>query len=562
MQIKRRNKRHAGFIFTVTATVVLALGGCVSEQEDGQESEPDPTEDEQETAPPPNDEEETEPEPDVPEAYGVSAGHPDAVEAGMTVLENGGNAVDAAIASAYAISVVEPFASGVGGGGVTLVQEQGQDPEAYDYREVVPEDGVPASGIGVPGFVAGTKELHDDYGEADWQTVIDPAIELAESAEVSETLAQQLQSAQDRLPVEQLEHFYPGGTAIEAGATLEQPALAETLRDIRDSEGTSFYEGDTGEALTAVEGLDMDSLADFDVGRHDPVTGEFAGYEVTGAPPPLPGASVIQMLQIMEERGTLEEERNSTPFVHDIAMSWRIAQQFVDADFGDPSFVDVPVDSIVDREQNAALAEEISSDSVLPEDENRTYGDSDPNTTHITVIDDDGAVVSMTNTLTNFFGSSEYTDGFFLNNQMDRFDIGQTDQNTPEPGRRSVTWSSPMIVADDEGPVLGVGSPGGERIPIMLTQVISDWVQEESDLEEVIEADRFHLTDNALVMENVPEPNVRDALLDIGYDEIREAPTPLYFGSIQALMIDRDNDSISGAADSRREADWRIETRE
>ncbi|WP_339238249.1 gamma-glutamyltransferase [Oceanobacillus sp. FSL W7-1281] len=562
MQIKRRNKRQSSLIFTFTATVLLVLSGCVSEEETDQQPEPNPAEDESERITPPVNEEEAESEPDVPETYGVSAGHPDAVEAGMTVLENGGNAADAAVAAAYAISVVEPFASGVGGGGVTLIQEQGQDPEAYDYREVVPEGGVPSSDIGVPGFVAGTKELHDDYGTADWETVMDPAIDLAESSEVSETLAEQLQSAQDRLPVEQLEHFYPDGTAIEAGATLEQPALAEALRDIRDSEGASFYEGNTGEALAAIEGLDGDSLADFRVGRHDPVTGEFAGYKVTGAPPPLPGASVIQMLQIIEERGTLEEERNSTPFVHDIAMSWRIAQAFVDTDFGDPLFVDVPIDSYVDREQNAALAEEISSDSLLPEDEERSYDDSDPNTTHITVIDDNGTVVSTTNTLTNFFGSGTYTEGFFLNNQMSRFDIGQTEQNEPEPGRRSVTWSSPMIVADEEGPVLGIGSPGGERIPIMLTQVIADWVQEDSDLEAVVEADRFHLTDNALVMESAPEADVREGLLDIGYNEIREAPTPLYFGSVQALMIDRENDDISGAADPRREADWRVEPRD
>lgn len=564
MQSKRINSkcnyRHTGLILVVMAMILFVLSGCVSEE--GIDNEPAPSEDESEIVIPSDDEEEVENESDVPDAYGVSAGHPDAVEAGMTVLENGGNAVDAAIATAYAISVVEPFASGIGGGGVTLIQEQGQEPEAYDYREVVPEEGVPGSDIGVPGFVAGMKELYDDYGAVDWPAVIDPAIDLAESAEVSETLAQQLQSAQGRLPVEQLEHFYPGGVAIEAGTTLEQSALAATLRDIRDSDGTSFYEGDTGEALAAIEGLDLNSLANFSVGRHDPVTGEFAGYEVVGAPPPLPGASVIQMLQIIEERGTLEEERNSVLFVHDIAMSWRLARQFINTDFGDPSFVDVPVDSLVDREQNSVLAEELSSDSVLPADGERSYGDSDPNTTHITVIDDNGMVVSMTNTLTNFFGSGVYSEGFFLNNQMARFDIGQTEQNVPEPGRRSVTWSSPMIVADDEGPVLGIGSPGGERIPIMLTQVIADWVQEEADLETIVEANRFHLTDNALVMEATPEADVREELLSFGYNEIREAPTPLYFGSMQALMIDRGNDEISGATDPRREADWRVETRD
>ncbi|TLQ08992.1 hypothetical protein FEZ48_02235 [Marinilactibacillus psychrotolerans] len=120
-------------------------------------------------------------------------------------------------------------------------------------------------------------------------------------------------------------------------------------------------------------------------------------------------------------------------------MSWRIARQFVETDLGDPSSVDVPVDQLTDLELNRMLAEEIADDSLLSMNLERSYQDGDPNTIHITVIDEECTVVSMTNTLTNFFGSGEYTDGFFLNNQMDRFDIGQTDQNVPEPGRRSIT---------------------------------------------------------------------------------------------------------------------------
>jgi len=563
------NHCQTGFVFSAIAAVLFLFSGCDSEEEDSDETIP--SEDESENVIPENGEEDdetdqdneiAEDEPDVPVVYGVSAGHPDAVKAGMEVLENGGNAADAAIAAAFAVSVVEPFASGIGGGGVTLIQEQGEEPEAYDYREVVPEAGIPASDTGVPGFVAGMMELHEDYGMAEWPALIDPAIHLAESAEVSATLAQQLQSAQGRLPVEELDHFYPGGVPIEAGATLKQTELAATLREIRDSDGASFYEGDIGEALTNIEGLDMNSLSDYSVGRHHPVSGEFAGYEIIGAPPPLPGASVIQMLQIIEERGTLEEERNSAPFIHDIAMSWRLAEQFIETDFGDPYFVDVPVEQLTDPERNAALAEEISSDSLLSADSQRSYQDSDPNTTHITVIDDEGTVVSMTNTLTNFFGSGVYTEGFFLNNQMVRFSIGQAGQNEPEPGRRSVTWSSPMIVADEEGPVMGLGSPGGERIPMMLTQMIADWVGGETDLEGVVEAERFHLMDDALIMEGTPGPNLSEALLATGYSEIREAPTPLYFGSIQALAIDRETGELLGAADHRREADWRMDTRD
>lgn len=542
----------------------LLIAGCASEEIPDDESTSTDDENEDGVIPPDDPElddpdEVDEEDLELLDAYGVSAGHPAAVDVGMEILENGGSAVDAAIAAAFAVSVVEPFTSGVGGGGVTLIQEQGQNAEAYDYREVVPEDGIPASGIGVPGFVAGMMELHQDYGSSEWQDLIDPAINLTSGTAVSDILSEQLQSFQDSLPVEELEHFYPGGSAIEAGANLEQSELAETLREIRDSNGTSFYEGNISESLAEVNGLSIESLSNFTVGRHDPVTGEFAGYEVIGAAPPLPGVSVIQMLQIIEERGILEEERNSTPFIHNIMMSWRIAQQFIETDLGDPSFVDVPVEQLTDPELNRALAEEIANDNLLSVDPELSYRDGDPNTTHITVIDADGIVVSMTNTLTDFFGSGEYTDGFFLNNQMTRFTIGQTEQNVPEAGRRSITWSSPMIIADEEGPVMGIGTPGGERIPTTLTQVIAHWATGETDLQEIVDAPRFHLTDNVLTIEGPIDAAQQNELFSIGYSEISEPFSPVYFGSIQVLTIDRETGELSGAADQRREGAWRIE---
>ncbi|WP_018922883.1 gamma-glutamyltransferase family protein [Salsuginibacillus kocurii] len=575
----RRYYRHRGYILVAAVLLFLVTSGCApdeelsDEPEEPQDEEND-TEEEEENAEGEKEEAEERPdskdadngsegeEADSPSSYGVNAGHPAAVDAGMEVLENGGSAADAAIAAAYAVSVVEPFASGIGGGGVTLIQEQGEEPEAYDYREVVPEGGVPASNIGVPGFVSGMTELHADYGAAEWKALLDPAIELAESSEVSDLLATQLQSAQARLPVQQLDHFYPDGAPLGAGETLEQAELAETLREIRDNGGQAFYEGNFAEGLASqVEGLDMESFSNFEVGQHEPVSGEFAGYEVIGAPPPLPGASVIQMLQLIEERGSAQAERNSIDWFHDIAMSWNLSRQFLETDFGDPGFVDVPVENMTDAQRNASLAEELSSDSLLSVDPGQPYGGFDPNTTHITAVDAEGTVVSMTNTLTSFWGSGEYSEGFFFNDQMARFSIGQGDNNEAEPGRRSITWSSPIMIADEEGPVMGIGSPGGERIPAMLTQVVADWAQG-TDLEKAVEANRFHIEDDALIMEEQPPPEQREELMAIGYSELRDPPTPLYFGSVQALAIDREQDELLGATDHRREAEWQMETAE
>ncbi|SDW06495.1 gamma-glutamyltransferase 1 Threonine peptidase. MEROPS family T03 [Marinococcus luteus] len=543
--------------FTPAAALLSALviSGCSSDEESENESAPP----EEETDTNENEEaaeEESEPSSEPTTDYGVSAGHPEAVEAGMEVLDNGGNAADAAVAAAYAVSVVEPFASGIGGGGSVLIQEQGEAPQAYDYREVVPEGGIPSSDIGVPGFTAGMNEFHADYGTAEWEELLDPAVTLADSSEVSGLLADQLESGEDRLPVRKLSHFYPDGEPLEAGTTVEQDELADTLRDIRDNGSSTLYEGEAGESLASqIKGINAASLEAFEISQNDPSIGSYAGYDIIGAAPPLPGISVIQMLQMLEERGSMEAGRDSTDFIHDTAMSWRLASQFIETDYGDPNFVDVPVDELTDPEQNAELAAEISGDSLISEEEASSYT-GDPNTTHITVVDEDGTFVSMTNTLTNFWGSGKYADGYFLNNQMNRFDIGEGSVNEPEPGRRSVTWSSPMLVANDDGPVLGIGSPGGERIPIMLTQIIADWAENDAGLAEAVEAPRFHLDGDELVMEEQPETEQREELLAIGYEDIRDQPTPLYFGSIQALALDQETGELSGARDPRREADW------
>lgn len=566
---------HIGGRIIIAGFASFLLSGCTQDEEtdtgvDSPEEEVAIEEEQEEESVPEEDSEDNventetdEPEEDnrmdVPDAYGVSAGHPEAVEAGMEVLDNGGNAVDAAVAAAYAVSVVEPFASGIGGGGVTLVHEQGKEPQAYDYREVVPEDGIPASNIGVPGFVAGMVDLHTDHGNADWQELLDPAIALADSSEVSSLLAQQLESAAGRLPVDQLSHFYPNGMALGEGETVEQSELADTLRVLRDEGGEAFYEGEFSETLAAqVAGIDAESLSGYEVGRHDPVIGEFADYDIIGTAPPLPGANAIQMLQILEARGVAEKERDSAEYVHDLAMSWRLARQFLETDVGDPNFIDVPIDNLTDADRNASLAEEIPDDSLLSIDPGQSYGGIAPNTTHITVVDADGTVVSMTNTITNFWGAGEYVEGFFLNDQMARFSIGRGDVNEPEPGRRSITWSSPLIVADEDGPILGIGSPGGERIPLMLTQVVTHWTQG-ATLEEAVAAPRFHIEDDALIFEQQPDQQQQDQLLSLGYSELRDQPTPLYFGSVQALALDREAGELIGATDDRREGNWRIE---
>ncbi len=557
----------------LVAAIVLAGCSAVTAPEPVGEAapsvEPAPA---PEPAPPPEPPSEpAEPEPAPPEesapalrAFGVSAGDADAVAAGMAVLEDGGNAVDAAVAAAFAVSVVEPFASGIGGGGAAIVAAPGTEPVAYDYREVVSQDGViPATNIGIPGFVAGMGALLDDHGTRTLGEVLAPAVDLARhGTATSATVASQLRSAAYRLPVGQLPHLYPGGAPLDAGAPLVQEELADTLELLARDGVDAFYRGALANRLAVnVDGIDRASLEAYAVQRSRPPAGRVGDLEVLGAAPPLPGATLIQMLQVAEALDIGAIEPGSADHIHTISMAWRLADQFVSWDLGDPAFIDVPLDELTDPERNTALAAEVPPNGFLSVDPGQPRGGLTGNTTHLTVVDADGMMVSMTNTITNFWGSGRYEAGFFLNDQLRRFSIGRSAANRPEPGRRSVSWALPAMVLDDEGrPVLGIGSPGGRRIPNILTQVLVRWGFHDQSLSDAVAATRFHLEGTELFVEEIPPAPIADDLRGRGYSALSVPGPPYYFGSVQALVVDHDSGEVTGARDTRREGDWAVGT--
>ncbi len=492
-------------------------------------------------------------------AQAVSAGHPEAVAAGMHVLDEGGSAVDAAVAAAFAVSVVEPFASGVGGGGAALVHGLGEQPLAYDYREVVAVDGrIPASGTGVPGFVAGLEQLHRDHGVLPWADLVQPAVALAQDGvPATELVAGQLVAGRARLDPDALEQFFPGGAALREGDSLVQPELAETLRAIADEGAAVIHDDALGGALSAVDGIDTRTLAGYEVATPDPVVGEVGPYLVVGAGLPLTGVTLVQMLQLSAALGATVDPPGSAQFVDAVTSSWMRAEEVLRTEVGDPAFVDVPVARLTDPERNAA---EVGGAAVPggPRGEGGEGGAGEGNTTHLTVVDAQGTVVSMTNTLTSFWGSGQEVGGFFLNDQLRRFDLGVGPANAPEPGKRSVSYSSPTIVADGAGrPLLGIGSPGGARIPTTLTHVLLRWGFHGQSLQEAVDAPRFHLEGGVLYTEQLPARTVA-GLRERGYAVQEGQPFPLYFGSVQALEVDYEEGEVRGAQDGRRAGTFEV----
>ncbi|NLS09561.1 hypothetical protein HGQ17_05965 [Nesterenkonia sp. MY13] len=544
--------------FTTSAAMLITSGIVVTacSTEEPTPEEPAPTSAEPSAtaaAPEDEDQEEVEEAAAVLDQQGISAGNQEAVDAAEEIFAQGGNAVDAAIAAAFAVSVAEPLSSGVGGGGSVIIAEPGQEPVFIDYREVVNSSGdIPSNQIGVPGFVAGMGQLHADYGQLEWAELLAPAIGLGEDGvDVAPYLAERIATGNGPEYLAGNETFNPGGTPLNAGETLVQPELAHTLQQLADQGWQELYTGDLAESLAdQIDGVDSQSLENYEVVTDVPVRGDLGDYQVVSAAPALPGAALIQLLQIAEAEGIAEMPAESPEYVDALSRAWNIAEDTIQTQLGDPAFVDVPVEEITDSGVNAEI--QATGEDQAPQAAPAAPEDSaDPNTTHISVVDEDGITVSMTNTLTDFWGSGEFVDGYFMNNALSRFDTVNSAANQPEPGRRSVTWSNPTMVFDDQDrPVMAIGSPGGIQLINALATVITQWTLHEADLQEAVNTTRYRSDGTLLYAEEGQLSDIQDELNSLGW-QIEDWPSTS-FGSVQALTIDYENGTITGADDPRR----------
>ncbi|GGE72007.1 gamma-glutamyltransferase [Nesterenkonia cremea] len=539
---------------TAAASIaVLALtAGCLAEED------PPPEASEPPQAPSAS----PEPVEDTLQEQGVSAGHPLAVAAGEQILEEGGNAVDAAIAASFAVAVVEPYASGIGGGGSVVLAGQEGDPVFYDYREVVNNEGeIPESGTGIPGFVAGMGELYENHGSLEWAQLLEPAETLASDGfEVSEYLAERMVQEDALAAISDLDHYTDGGEPLGAGEQLVQEELGATLSSLAENGWEDYYTGELAESVAdQVEGIDQESLEDYEVVISDPSRGEFGDYELLAAAPSLPGPAMIQMMQIAEAQGIADMDPDSAEYVDLLSDAWLEAEDTVFTELGDPGFIEVP-DDITDAESNAEIELDAaqSSDQGEQSDHGEQGYGGDPgdhaNTTHISVVDSDGLTVSMTNTIMFFWGSGEMVDGYFVNNHLSRFEAIDSPANEPEPGRRTVTWSNPTIVLDEEQrPVLAAGSPGGHQILNILGTVFVQWGLQGRSLEEAIATPRFRAEEDTLYIEESMPGGLVEDLEDMGWDTEVWPDEMASFGSVQPLEVDYDAGTVGSVDDPRRE---------
>lgn len=506
--------------------------------------------------------------------------------ASRDVLERGGNAVDAAVAAAFVLSVTYPEAGNLGGGGFMLIHKAGQN-EFLDYREIAPaaasrdmyldEGGDPVPGLslighkaaGVPGTVAGLAAAHERHGSLPWADLIAPAIRLADTGFVmSEHLANRIEAARwqyaDKTNFD--EHF----ARATPGEVFRQPELAATLKRIASEGPADFYEGKTATLIAADmqanQGLiAKEDLAGYRVRWRDPLITDWRGRTLISAPPPSSGGfAVIQLLKMKDYLANdfAGLSHNSPHYIHLIAeMEKRV---FADrAEYlGDPDFVSVPMAKLLADDYIIERAAAVNPDAISTV-EGVPPGLESPDTTHFSIIDFDGNAVSNTFTLNTSFGNGVVVSGagFLLNNEMDDFSIKPNvpnfygvvggSANAIEPGKRMLSSMSPTIIVNGERPELVIGTPGGTTIFTSVFQGIVNLYDFEMAPAEAASATRFHhqLLPADLVTYSRGQP-LSDATIDAlktrGY---RALAHPWEFGDLQIVF--RSAEGLKAGSDNR-----------
>lgn len=485
-----------------------------------------------------------------------------ASEAGVEMLRKGGNAVDAAVATGFALAVTYPEAGNIGGGGYMVIRMADGRTAAIDYREMAPQaatrdmyldaDGkltdksvVGHLAAGVPGAVAGMVAALERYGTLPLRTVLEPAIRLAEQGFVVDSALHRSLVADSALITRfaGASVFFPDGRPLQPGDTLRQPALARTLRAIAEGGARAFYEGWVADSIEAEMKRGGGIMTAADLARYrpewrDPIQLTFRGYTLITMPPSSSGGvTIAETLNLLETYETTPRF-GTAAYIHRLASAFQRA--FIDRNskLGDPAFVDVPVERLTSKAYAQELRSTMDDARAIPTltlappptAEPMREGDQ---TTHYSVVDAFGNAVSTTTTINSLYGSGAYVPGagFFLNNEMDdfaaqpgqpnQFGLVQGEANAIAPGKRMLSAMSPTIVLDPEGKLhMIVGARGGPRIITTTTQVILNVLEHGMTLAEAMSAPRIHhqaLPDRIAHEEYGIHLEVMDQLREMGH---------------------------------------------
>ena len=551
-----------------------------------------------------------------PKQYFIAAANPHAVAAGAEILKKGGSAVDAAIATQAVLGLVEPQSSGLGGGAFMLHFDPNTGRfETFDGREMAPasatpdrflkEDGTPMGfreavigglSIGVPGAVRMLGLAHDEYGNLPWHETWQPAIRLANNGfEVSPRLNGLLERFEilRQSPAAAAYFYDEEGNPLPVGYLLKNPAYAQTMQTIANDGADAFYTGEIAEAIVSAVntaknpgGMTLEDMANYRALKRDPVCGEYRRYEICSMPPPSSGGvTTLQILMMLERFDITAAQAGTVESLHLLLESSRLAyadraayladqdqtaaagglsQEALIAGLLNPDYIDAR--SALINPQSAASEVTEGDPSAFDVESNAgkwngyAPGDSPqpPSTSHFTIVDGDGRVISMTTTVESVFGSNQMAGGMILNNQLTDFSFspvrdGRPVANAVAPGKRPRSSMSPVIVFDPDGNVwAAVGSPGGPAIIGFVVKTLLGLIDWDMTMQDAIDLPHAVIPRGGAFLEQDGfDPQITTALSALGH-EIRERRLT---SGLYGFRINPDG-TYDGGADRRREGSW------
>ena len=513
-----------------------------------------------------------------------------ATMAGLEVLEMGGSAVDAAIAISYALGVVEPNASGLGGGGFFNIHMADGREVVIDYREVAPmaqdaytwlnEDGTVKNGnansvgalaAAVPGTVAGLEYALEHYGSGKLtrQQIMQPAIDLAtEGYVIGGTTAAAIADYYDYMVTDYTvlgDYYLKDGLPYEVGDVITNPDLAKSLQMIAEGGRDAFYKGEMAQAiidtLASYGGvMTMEDLANYEPAIREPVKGTYRGYEIVSCPPASSGGThIVEVLNVLENYDIGAMGVNTAETLH----VWSEALKACFADRGafmaDTAFADVPLAGLTSKEYAKTIADKIT-DQAQSWEKGAPWDYQGNSTTAYSVADAEGNIVSVTQTIECFWGCKIAIPGygFIMNDQMHDFSTDPESVNKVEGGKKPLSSMSPTIVLDKDGKAfMSLGSPGGLRIWPTVAQVISNVIDHGMNMQDAIDCARIFDRGNAdgicyeSAGENAITADTVAALEAQGHTFTDKGGWNLFFGGCQGILFAEDG--IQGGADPRRD---------
>ena len=514
-----------------------------------------------------------------------------ASEIGVKILKSGGNAVDASIASAFALAVTYPAAGNIGGGGfVIYFNAEKESVTTIDFREKAPlksyekmyidetgqfqtkKSSYGIRSIGVPGTVDGLYHFHKKYGKLPWKVLIQPSIDLSKDGfKMTNGLFNSIKNQNFHQSKKYLKTYFnnKNGNLVKPGELWIQESLSKTLTAIRDNGRDGFYKGWVADEIVNFmkknNGLiDYNDLIKYKSTERIPVRGNYRGFEVFSMPPPSSGGiTLISMLNILENEDFKKIKLNSTTFIHLLVETMKIGFYNRAKYLGDPDFnPNIPIDSLLSKKYSKIMFKSINKKKASKSDPNVLNKNSESDqTTHISVIDKDGSSVSLTYTLEESFGSGIGTNklGFLFNNEMgdfnpvpgltNKFGLIGTKPNTIAPGKRMLSSMTPTIVTKNMKPYLIIGSPGGRTIINTVLQSIINTIDYNMNLDEAIEASKFHhqwLPDKIIFEKSKFSSETLNDLSKMGHDF--NFTTRL--GNLMGIIYDEKENIFIGATDS------------